>query len=136
MANVQDHKTVGAPASNEERIVRVTYDFAEDGGAIGDLGLITANGELMITKFAMFVETAVTSAGAATMDAGVTGATDQFLNGVAKATLVADYAAREDAIGDLPAVLANGEQVTMSLADAAWTAGKVHFVIGTMKAAQ
>lgn len=127
MANLKDHKTVAAPFSTEEETIRVTYDFDDDGGATGDLNVITADGKVALLGVMAVVETAVTSEGSATLDLGPTGAKTQFANGVGKASLTQDDTVNADAVGDLPHVLTDGQSLIMGLQDAAWTAGKIHY---------
>lgn len=133
MANISDHKTIGAPFSTREEIIRATYDFSDDGGATGALNLFTAEGKVLVTGFHLVVETAAASDGSATVSVGPTGSTTQLVNAAAKATLVEDYTVREDAIGDVPFVLDDGESIIQTIGAAALTAGKIHYAIKVAK---
>lgn len=136
MANVNDHKTVAAPFSNKEEIVRVIYDFAEDAGATGALNLITADGDLVITDFWARGITVLDSSGdGASIDVGVVGGnTDVFLDGVAEATFAADAIIQPTTVEGTPNVLAcpvllaDGGSIAMTIVTEALTSGKCEFV--------
>ena len=137
MANVADHKTICEPFGNAESIVRVTYDFAKDGGAAGVFNLITADGDLVITDAHMYVETAFTSAGAPTIDVGVVGVnTSSLIENALKTKFPAGRfincltALEGNATGtlySLPFLLADTKIVAMTLGVTTLTAGKAHF---------
>lgn len=136
MSDLKDHATVGAPMSNAEEVVRVTYDFADDGGATGPMNILAAKDGLLITGFHMFVEEAVTSDGSATLSVGPTGAPAKFVNGVGKATLTQNYVVREDAANDLPHYLADGQSIIQTIGLAPLSGGKIHYTFKVMKPKQ
>ena len=74
------------------------YDFATDGGSQGSISLKDNNGVAqqipagaIITNSYIEVETAITSAGSATVAFGLLGNTDAFKAATAKGTLSANY---------------------------------------------
>jgi len=124
-----------------KQIVHALFDFSKDGGAFG------AGNEIDLFKFAagtiihdmwLEVETAVESAGLATMEVGVTGGdTDAFMLSEAKANLVAGFLS-EDAgkgVSLLDQTAKSGKKYKASaeviasllIGVADLTAGKVHF---------
>lgn len=71
MANAAAHKTLGALFSNELRVEKLTYDFAQDGGAVGTIDLATFSRKCLVTRAYVHVETACTSGGSATVTVGI-----------------------------------------------------------------
>lgn len=129
MASIQDAKIIGAPFPNKKEYVRAVYDFAVDGGAIGDLTILTAS-EPVIVKLSHFhVVEAVTSAGDIEVSVGKGASGDEFLNSVLKAALginVVDASAT-------PVRLVADDIINLDIAAAAGTAGKIEFVFEVMK---
>lgn len=117
-----------------EKVVCLEYDFANDGGAVGDITLKRADGttyateeDCIVTKVLAHEVTALTSGGSATvtLEAGSTGLTgalafDSGFTGLDNLTL----AGSADAI----AVDAN-QTLQIAVGTAALTAGKVRFYI-------
>jgi len=111
---------------NEVQYARLTYDFANDGGATGALVLADMPGKAMVLKAVVHVETACTSGGAATVIIGTSDDTDAFmdLTSGAVANLVDDFGLEETtAVG---AVLDAADQVLLTIGTAALTAGKIN----------
>lgn len=115
------------PLENALKIAQFEYDFAREGGAVGDILLGTKKlpaGAKILYGF-IDVQTAVTSGGSATIALKVTGAED-----ILAAAAIAGFSANAllDAVPDFAAanmvIVAANAQVTMSVAVAALTAGK------------
>lgn len=105
------------------------YDFSSDGGAIGSITLKDENGVAqsipagaIITNAYISVQTAVTSAGSATVAFGIVGNTDAFKAATAKATLAEHYVVA--GANDLPLTDLVPVDVVATVATAALTAGK------------
>lgn len=144
-AAVKNAKTVGAPFPNAREIVRVVYDFAQDGGATGALDLLITNSALVIVDFHAVVKTTATSGGSATVAVGVTGDTDHFIKAtegaVANITATTLFAAKPELtegtpntiLPMLPVRLASGDKVLQTIGTAALTAGKIEYVFEIMR---
>jgi hypothetical protein len=126
MAAVVGTKTVKC-FDNERQLVRVTYDFAKDGGAVGQLDLFTADEACLVKLAEMHVKTTCTSGGAATVSVGK----PADLAGQVAATAVASLTSGAAILGaalDASHELAAGGKVQMDIAVAALTAGKIEYV--------
>lgn len=121
-------KTFGQGFSNELSYMKLTYDFAVDGGAFADSAVIgTTAGKIMVVHSRVHVETACASLGSATLIMGVVGGdTDAFLDltSGAVASLTDDSVHQETAGQGI--VLADGAQIAADIGTADLTAGKVH----------
>jgi hypothetical protein len=136
MAKVQvdGYKVVkGAPFSNQKEIIRRTYDFSLDAGALADeYTLVNFSDACAVRLIGISVETAFTSAGAATIDCGLAGGTGtEFLNAEGKASFSAG--AFVAGVADYIAVAA-GEDIEMDIGTAALTAGKGEFIFEYIRA--
>ncbi len=131
MATVKDYKKV-APYTNEIEVVRVTYDFAKDGGAVGALDLFEAPAASLVKLAEMHVQTACTSGGSATVSAGKSADLAGMIGATAVASLTAGAAILGAAI-DGSHALAAADVVKMEIATAALTAGKIDFVFHVIK---
>jgi hypothetical protein len=131
MTSVVNTRTVSAPFGNEREVVKVTYDFARDGGAAGQLTLFTASGNVLVKSFHAVVKTTCTSGGSATVDVGYTSDEDYFVVAAAVASLTAG--AVLTSAGAVPLRLTDGQVVNMDIDTAALTAGKIEFTIEVMK---
>ena len=60
--------------SNELKLERLVYDFAKDGGAVGDLDIGTASHNMVVVQAIVVVQAACTSAGSATVVIGAAAA--------------------------------------------------------------
>lgn len=132
MTAVADTKTRGAGFENEEEIVRVVYDFAKDAGATGSLDLFTAANNLIVTYAHAHVLTACTSGGSATVSAGNADSAAGFIAATAVASLTKDAVIKF--VGSLR--VAKGAAVSMAIATAALTAGKIEFTFKIQRAVQ
>ena len=136
-------KSVGAPFSNAEEIVRVRYNFADDGGATGAYTIATAVGEILVTDMWAVVKTACVGANN-TLSIGDTGSATAIVNALAIATYGASgYVVKKEntftASGTadtnaLPRRLSDGQVLSMSLGGAALTAGVIEFCFKVAKA--
>lgn len=129
MANVSDKKTVGAPFPHSVEIRRVTYDFSNDGGAIGALELLQVDSQCVVHLKHASVKTAVTSGGALTLDVGKGAAGAEILSNVAVGALTLDSLH----VGAAPVELDTDEVISMNIEAAAATAGVVEFVFEIIK---
>ena len=104
------------------------YDFAQDTGGTSDtFRMAEVKGKILISLGLLHVETAVTSAGSATITMGAeTADADAFAAAVGKATLVDDYAVKT-AAGQLLVVdgASATDYISMTVGTAALTAGKI-----------
>jgi hypothetical protein len=130
MANVNAnaYKTIGGGFSNEVQHVKLTYDFAEDGGATADtVRLATFGRKVVITDAVVQVETACTSGGSATVTIGLqTADADCFLTTAAGAVAaLTDDACFKTTAGQAIVAPAD-EYVSVAIGTAALTAGKVN----------
>lgn len=135
MPTIDAAQNIGAPASLEKRYYKAVWDFSVDGGATGEYPVFTADGACLITDFFYYVDTAVTSATTGDVSFGDTNSATVFENaastgasGIASGTVL-----KEDALTDMPRLLADTEQVTMTIGTAALTAGKITVCVGVMK---
>ncbi len=126
MAAVKGAKTVGAPFSNKNDIVRVIYNFAVDGGEVEDNTLIVADGIILVKCIGAYVLTACTSDGSATIEVGKGTAGAEFISAEAVATFAAAAFYPSESAAFVK--LANAEVINMGVAVAALTAGKIEFI--------
>lgn len=115
---------------NKDLHQEFVYDFDVDGGAIGNISLGTLPEGMVVTDAFVTVETALTSGGAATVAFGNANDRDQFITAKAKTTV--DTAGK--VVGGACAVLAqnlvaNEKTVSITIADAAVTAGKLRLAV-------
>lgn len=134
MTQVSKYKKAGGGFANDSEFVRVEYDFAVDGGAIGVLDLLEAEGDMVIKSFHAIVKEAVTSAGAPTIDVGVQGGdVDVMIAAEVKGNLTLDSLQKEAVAGAMPIYLASGGIIQQEIKVAAYTAGKIEYVFELMK---
>ena len=129
MSAVANAKSAGSTFTGKIETLEVTYDFAADGGASGALDLLTASADVMV-RVTGKVKTGVTSAGAATLEVGKSGATASAIAQVAKTAA--------DAAGEIlqPAgwmYLASGDKLIQTIGTAALTAGKITYLVECVK---
>lgn len=125
------HKVLGPLFSNEVGFAKLTYDFANDGGATSDTYVIgTAGRKIAIMDAMVHVETACTSGGSATVSIGVSGGdVDAFLDTTsgAVANLVDDFCEKETAGQKI--VIADDGKIELVIGTAALTAGKINLYV-------
>lgn len=122
-------KKFGDAFSNERWNVKLTYDFAVDGGESDDaIRIGQADAKCVITEARVHVETACTSGGSATVAIGVEGGdVDAILDTTdgAVANLTDDAVLWDTATAD-GFVMAADEYVLLDIATADLTAGKIN----------
>lgn len=136
MGTLVDAKTVFGSAndaagfSNEEKWIKVTYDFSADGGEVEDNILLTAGAGIYITDYFMHVTTAVTSGGSLVMDIGVGAGGAELASDIAVATMVENYV-----VGGVVSKLrvASAGTIQMGVEVAAATAGVIDFFFKVKK---
>lgn len=125
------HKTLGRGFSNEVQYAKLTWNYADDGGATTDTYVLgTADGKILILDACAHVETACTSGGSATVKIGISGGDDDAFLDVtsgAVANLVDDFTEKETAGQKI--VVADGGKVEMAIGTAALTAGKINLIV-------
>jgi hypothetical protein len=130
MAALIDAKTVGAGFPNEGKIVRVTYDFAADGGAIADYDVLTAENDCVVMHLWTMSKASITSSDAVVMDLGKGAGGTEFHSDVVKGNLETD----ESIVGAGKIVeLTAGEKIVFGVEAYAITAGKLEFVFQVFK---
>lgn len=135
MAVLSDHKTVAAPFGNAMDLVRVTYDFAVDGGAVADYDVFTASGNLLVELVCADVETALTCGTDFDIDLGKGAGGAEFWSDNAKAVYAIDLQPLAATPGTI-VELADGEKIVMGIETAAATAGKMHMIFRVFKRGQ
>lgn len=124
-----------------KQIVHALYDFSKDGGTFdtgNEIDLFKFSAGTIVHDMWMEVEEAVESAGAATLEVGITGGDiDGFIGQTAKAVLIADFVSYDVHKGALLEDLtdyyaikykASAEVIaSLLIGTADLTAGKVHF---------
>ena len=122
----------GAPFSNAREMIRRTYDFSLDAGALADeVTLATFSDACLVRLIGISVETAFTSGGSATIDCGLAGGTGvEFLSAEAVASFSAN--ALVPGLTDFIYVGAN-ESIEMDIGTAALTAGKAEFIFEVIR---
>lgn len=124
------HKTIGKLFNNEIGFAKLTYDFASDGSATADtVKLATFGSKMMIINAVAQVETACAGA-TAVVNCGILGGdVDAFIADTAGAVAaLTDDAGIKEAAGQKIVVAAN-ETVSLKVATAALTAGKINLYI-------
>lgn len=108
---------------NEKKLVKATWNFAVDGGAVGSLALLTADKECIVKLAWLKVLTTVTSAAnGLKMSFGLAGG-GEFITDALEATLVSGYM-----ISSGGAIhLGVNDQATMAITVEDATAGKIEF---------
>jgi hypothetical protein len=134
MANAAAHKTLGKLFSNQIQTEKLTYDFAEDGGATGSIELGTFANKSLVLDAWVHVETACTSGGSATVEIGINDADpNAFMDTTsgAVASLVDDLVHNE-AAGQIGLVAAANDTVRLTIGAETLTAGKINVIVSYM----
>lgn len=131
MAVLKDVKTAGAGFTNEDQIVRVVYDFAEDTGAVADYDVLVADSDCVVMLKHMAAKTAVTSGGSLVLDLGKGAGGTEFFSDKAVAALTLNSIH----VTSAPAAvrLTSGDKIVMGIEAAAATAGKLEMVFEVIK---
>ena len=130
LANV---KTVGPTFPNAVEYVRVTYEFAVDGGAVGDYDVLVASDSCIVKLHHIEALTSVTSGDAVVIDIGKGDGGTEFISDMVKAELAAGLVVLSNT--ETACKLAAGEKIVMGVETHAITAGKFEMVFEVMKAA-
>lgn len=135
MAKVQadGYKAVkGVPFSNDKVLIRRTYDFSKDGGALADeITLTNFSDACAVRLIGISVETAFVGP-TATIDCGIAAGTGvEFLSAEAVASFSAG--AFVPGVADYIGVAA-GSDIEMDINTAALTAGKAEFIFEYIRA--
>lgn len=106
----------------EAKVLKGDYDFAIDGGAVGNYDLVTLPDNFVVTDVDVRVTTALTSGGTPVVTFGNVADADGYIAdiGAASAGLTAGAGAL---LSGKHLVLAADDKVTMSVSTAALTAG-------------
>lgn len=122
--------------SNEDKWIRVSYDFAVDGGVIGDYDVLeneSASVDYVVTDFYAHVHTGVTTGTDIDIDLGI---------GDGGTELLSDWDAAGAAAGSIkgmdtaaPVKLAASGKIVMGLETGAVTAGRIDFYLKIKKLA-
>jgi hypothetical protein len=130
MTAVVNFKPIGSDFGNQENLIRVEYDFAKDGGAVGDLDLTSlAQGSALAKFVGVSVETLAVGA-TATISVGVNGGTEFLATEAVGSFTAGAFVEPDDA--DFKKVVTTTGKLTISIATAALTAGKMTFIFKTM----
>lgn len=128
MAVLADHKTFGAGFKNDTQLVRVTYDFSVDGGAVADYDVFTSSGDMLVELVSIDCQTALTAATNSVVDLGKGAGGTEFLSDLDAASGISvDVQTPADTAGTV-VELADGEKIVMGVEVAAITAGKLVFL--------
>jgi hypothetical protein len=128
MAVLADHQTVGAPFGNEAKLVRVTYDFDQDGGAIADYDVLTADGSCLVEYVNCDVEEALTCDTDFDIDLGKGAGGVQFWSDNAKAVYAIDAQVGPATATARMVELADGEKIVMGIETGAASGGRMHMM--------
>lgn len=132
MAELAGKRIVGGGFENDRELIRITYDFAVDGGAIADFTVLTADKDCIVKLEHLVVETAVTSAGALVLDLGKGTGGVEFISDAAVASLSIN-AIINSATAELGVKLVSGDTIQMGIEAFVATAGKFHMTFSIWK---
>ena len=113
---------VGGSFDNRVELLRVRYDFAREGGAVGDYDVLEAEKDCVIQLKGIHGKTTCTSGGAAVLDLGKGDGGTEFKSDLGFASVAADAALGPDTEGTR-IKLAAGEKIVLGIEAAALTAG-------------
>lgn len=114
--------------SNEEKWVKVTYDFSNDGGATGDYDVLENENsatDFVVTDFYAHVHTNVTTGSDSDIDLGIGDGGTEFLSDWDAPSAAADSIVGMDTA--TPVKLAASGKIVMGIETAALTAGRIDF---------
>jgi hypothetical protein len=147
MATLKDSKTIGPPFRYTSELIRVTYDFANDGGIATAKDVLIADTAFIIKSFYFVVKTTCVGA-SGTLDIGVSGgATTVLAPAVPVASLVAGFVYAPAPVTTIvlgegtpntitsvthalpfPLYIATSGKIVMETNTTAFTAGKIELV--------
>ena len=126
MASVIDTMGNKYIAAEGLELLKITYDFAVDGGSVASLTLFTPKQDMVIHKAIMKVKTACTSGGSATVSVGAVGSVAAYVAATAVASLTANAIITGVATRGPSGIRAVADTaVVLDIATAALTAGKI-----------
>jgi hypothetical protein len=128
MADLKDKKDI-AVAAEGVRMMEFTYDFAEDGGAVGALKLGDLTEDVIIHRAWLKVSTACTSGGSATVSVGLDSGTGAELIGSTAVGSLTEHAVIDEAASPLNVYVAKDDALSINIGTAALTAGKFEVVL-------
>jgi len=128
MADLADKKDI-AVRSEGVRLLEWTYDFANDGGAVGKLDVAVACEKVIIHRAWLKVDTLFTSAGAPTLSIGHSGSTVAVIIPVTALGALVDDAVLAETATPLNVVMDVDDIVQIDILVAAYTAGKATLVL-------
>lgn len=131
MVDAADKQEVGI-FSNELRKIELEYDFAKDGGAIGVLELGKMCEAMVLHEAYVKVKDAVVSGGAATVEVGVTGDPNAIMTAKLQAALGTGVLQKGESTSE-QILLALNDEITLTIAAAVLTAGKIKVVLMVAK---
>lgn len=121
-------KYIGSQFENGSELVKVTYDFAVEGGAIGDYDVLEASSKCVVECLYLHVETEVDSAMDGTvLDLGKGDGGTEFFSDLAETSLGAEAINAPTAENRFVELTA-GEKIVLGIETEAATAGKFHMV--------
>lgn len=113
-------------ASNVVELVKATYDFSLDTGAVASYNIMVPKHDLVCYRATFKVKTAVTTSASGTLSAGVTGSVAALVAATAAGSLTANaVVAGVSALGAGGVRLVADVAVLFDIATGALTAGKV-----------
>ena len=128
MANItcKGYKEFAAGFTGEMKRISLVYDYALDGGAYSGNTYILGktSGKILVREVIVRAASSVTSGGSATVSVGQASTANTFADAVAKTALAADLVAAKPAT-NIPMVLADATNITLTIGTADLTAGKV-----------
>ncbi len=121
------HKTFGRGFSNEVQTVKLTWNFATDGGLAADtFKMGTTDGKILVLVSMIHIEAACTGASGTAIIGIKSGDTDAFMDITdgAVANLVDDFCAKDTTGQGI--VLDSGAVVLLDIATTNFTTGKIN----------
>ena len=128
MATLKDAKSIGTEFKKGSELVKVTYDFSKDTGAIASYKMITATHACIVKLVHAKVITAATSSDAMTVTLGKGSAGTEFWADMAVASLAINTLHPTLLIGGQAGVyLAAADTIEMGIVAFAALSGKIEF---------
>ena len=112
----------------EKQLVKFEYDFAVDGGAIGDYDVLEADGAILVELITIDCKTAVVATATANMDLGKGDGGVEWKSAFDIGGNIAVDVQTPADTADIILELADGEAIVMGVDTEVITAGKLEFV--------
>lgn len=119
---LKSKEMVGGGFNNRADYLVVRYDFAREGGVVGDYDVLEAESDCVLELEGIHVKTAVTSGGALVVDLGKGDGGTEFKSDLAVGSMTLGAALQADTQGTRIKLVA-GEKIVLGLEAAAATAG-------------